>query len=345
MKKILKDILIILFGTLLVTGGTVFADRTSVLQNSVVNSLSVATSTDQTGNLFNAQSTSTVQVLGSTGTVIPDVGVRVSVGRTTQNGYPGTLDQLVVDGRINTTDWDQVFCDKMSNTGGSSSASNLCGQFSFADATAGSYKSVNSSTGGYAYDAISETVGAAGGDGVVFNFGSTSGGNGWFVPATSTPVMEVSARINTSTNSTSTAYYIGFINNSVTTPVVTNPTNGCFFTASSTSGGVGDWWAVNANSSTYTYVDTKIASTTVAATAGGFYRFRIESDNSHCAYYIQSSQSSNLVQVANITTNVPSTVGLSAALMGTQVTTPAGSSWELDFMRFRVWWRDFLPAL
>lgn len=255
------------------------------------------------------------------------------------------LDQFNVDGRFNTTDWNQSFCDKMSNTGGSSSASNLCGSFSFADATAGSYKSTNSTTGGYAYDSISETVGAAAGDGVVFNFGSTSGGNGWFVPATSTPVMEVSARINTAANSTSTAYYIGFVNNSVTTPVVTNPTAGCFFTASSTSGGIGDWWAVNANSSTYTYVDTGIASSTSATTAGGFRRFRIESDGTHCAYYIQPTQSSAFTQVANILTNVPSTTGLSAVLMGTQISVAAGATWQLDFMRFRVWWRDILPVL
>lgn len=303
------------------------------------------------GNIFQISATSTVQATGATAITLPDNGIRVSIASSTYQGNPqgGTnttaiRDQLLVDGRINTEGWDQAFCDKMGNTGGSSAASNLCGNFAFAPATAGTYKSVNVTAGGYAYDAIAQAVTNAAGDGSVFSFGNTSGGNGWMSPATTTPVMEVNARINQPSNATSSIFYIGFTSNAVTTPVVTLPTDGCWFTASSTQP---NWYAISSSGSTQTEINTGVASSSggSAGALGGFYRFRLEVDNGRCDFFIQQTEAGAMNEVAHITTNIPTTKGLNPELMITQVTNPAGANFELDFNRFRVWWRDVLPVL
>lgn len=123
------------------------------------------------------------------------------------------------------------------------------------------------------------------------------------------------------------------------TMVVTIPSSGCYFTASSTKA---DWIAVAASGGTQTNVDTGIASSTSVTSTGGFYLFRVEASYNLCSFYIQAGQNASLANVASITTDVPDTVGLSSNVWLTQ--TAGGLGTAIDFFRFRVWWRDFLPA-
>jgi len=305
---------------------------------------SVASSSSGTP-FFNIFSTTTILQLASTITSpVVDLGVRIGVGTTNYLGFGGLLDQFVVRGRINTEGWNQSFCDIVSAQGGSAQ-SNLCGNFAAGAAVATNpvFTNTASNSAGYAYAASNISIGQAAGSGATFFFANNSGSTGWLVPATSTPVMEINSRIEFPQNSTSSRYYIGFdSNNKNGTMTVTAPTNGCFFTASS-SASFGDWWAVAISGGTGTWVDTKIASSTNLTSKGGFYKFRIEASTNDCVFYIQNAQANPLTVVANITTNVPNTTGLNASVW---LTTDSGSSQvSLDFNHFRVWWRDFLPTI
>lgn len=300
---------------------------------------------------FNTNSTTTQLVTGNGTLAMPESTTRISVGTTTYDGYGGMLDQFTVDGRFNTQDWNYAFCDKVSSTGGTASLSNVCGQFSYASSTNATQRSTGVPTGGYAYDSVAIPAGAinptqitvSGGAGAMFSFGAVQNGLAWLVPATSTPVMEITARINSPQNSTTTNYYIGFtsLNGNTTVPFFTGiPTSGCYFTASSTQA---NWIAVATNSGTATTsVDTGVASSTNITSTGGFYRFRIEADSTKCNFYIQPNQASNLAKVAVITTSIPSTVGLMSQIW---IAEAGGLANQIDFFRYHVWWRDFLPVL
>ena len=310
---------------------------------------SVATSTDAIGNLFNVQATSTTLALGSVATTLgltQDTGVRIGVGTINYHLFGGLLDHFVVRGRINTEGWNNANCDIGSGLGNGTTASNICASFNIgtAQVAASSFANGNGgSNSGYAFGSVSVPVATAASGGTAYVFGETSGGAGWMSVATDTPVMEVNARPRDPTATTST-YYIGFDSNTKTgTMVVTTPTDGCYFTASTTQA---NWRAIARKASAETNADTGVASSTNVTAQGGFRKFRIEADNDSCSFYIQTTESASLSKVAEITTNVPNTVGLHANVWVAGGTGAAqGKTLNLDFNHFRVWWRDFLPSL
>lgn len=317
----------------------------SVMKNPTNNNPIIAVATSTSNNLiFSIFGTTSIQALLSTGAVAPitDVGVRIGVGTTNYLGFGGLLDQLVIRGRINTEGWNSIICDISSGLGTNAANSNICGAFNVGvlNIAANALSNANGGAGsGYAYASVNVPVNANASSATFYVAGETSGGAAWLSLATDTPVMEVNTRIHSPQNSTTTSYYVGYTTN--VSGTVTFPTDGCFFNASSTASN-GNWWAVAAKASAYTFIDTGVASSTSLTGTGGWRKFRLEGDSSHCAFYIQASQSANLTTVANITTNIP-TAGVHSHIW--IANTSAGLQSALDFNHYRLWWRDYLPAI
>lgn len=309
----------------------------------------IATSSDQYGQLFNVSATSSVQTTISNTVMdaLKDVGTRIGVGLSSYLGFGGLLDQFVVNGRINTQGWNYAGCDSPVSVTGTA-GTNICNGWGYGEnePVAGMSVTIVSSPNASGYAPFYRFSGLA----TLNNAGAlwvdSVSASTWLTAPTSTPVLEATMRFGNSVGtqmSTSTAY-IGFL--AVTGGAAqtnTPPTDGCYFTASST---IANWHAIGRNNNAETNIDTGVASTTNTAIGlAGFRRFRVEADNTHCAFYIQNTQPSNLVKVANITTNIPTTAGLNG---GVDVTNPGaainGPAPVADIMRLRMWWRDFIPA-
>lgn len=304
--------------------------------------ISNAATAGATGNIFGIHATTSVMTNVGSGS-LADNGVRVIIGGRSVygNNQGAPLDHLTVQGRINTEGWNYASCDKSSNTGVASATSHVCGSLLYfedtTDTTSPSLQSVGNTTAGYAYERLVMAVGAANsGNGLWM--GGANGNAHWMLYGTTTPVMEVSARINPTT-STTTNYYIGFTNvNYNGSAYETGPTSGCYFTASSTTA---NWQAVCEAASTLTQVDTGVASSTSVTALGGWYRFRIEADSNNARFWMQTTDAGAMTVVADITTNLP-TVGTTPGVFVSYGT--GGAANNFDLMRFRVWWRDFLPS-
>ncbi len=311
--------------------------------------VAVATSSDPFGWLMGVWATSTTMVAGS----LPktwelDDGVRFTIGTTQTYDYPGLLDQMTVNGRINTLDWRFAECRGHTAAGIiSADQSSACGDFGYQIDTAGEDIAQGGiGSGGLMFDRICTTSTSAGSDctgaalagrGSGFFFPNET--NGSFIPATSTPVFEAVARLVRPEAATSSSFYIGFENIDATgVAFETEPTQGCYFNASSTAD-VGDWYAVCRTSSALsTYVDTGFASSTVLVGTGTFIRFRIEEDNNSARFYMGSNTASMRI-VANISTTYPNTkatlAGVYLANVGGMTVTP-----EMDVGEIKVWFRN-----
>lgn len=308
----------------------------------------VATSSDNFGQLFNIFATSsTLSIISTAANALAvDIGVRIGVGISTYLGG-SLLDQFTVNGRINTQGWDYIACDApgLSATG---NLNNICNSWAYAENEPVGGVSLlipavplNAGYNFYRISGLQTT------NNVAAIFASpVSGGVGWMAAPTSTPVMEATVRFGSSaTNLMSTStVIIGFGSFSAISPVVsTPPVDGCYFTASSTQG---NWRAIARNTNSETNVDTGVASTTNTTIGlAGFRRFRIEASNGLCSFYIQNNQTSSLIKVASITTNTP-TVGLNTGVIAGNPgagNAPVSSAPVADIMRLHLWWRDFLP--
>lgn len=262
---------------------------------------------------------------------------RITVGIDSITGYlrSGKLfGALTISGLFYQEGWNQVDCSII--VGGTAIAADGmtgCDGFSFyEDSTVTLTSTAN---GGAIYGRLSSSVTADGG-GVFLNAPAAGG----LIFATSTPIFEATARIHTVQNQgTTTQTFIGFSNISTTgTTFETAPTAGCFFTASTTQA---NWRAICRTSmSNQTNVDTGIASTTVTTGQGIPYRFLIEADADGARFYIQSSEAGNLTEVANITTNVPTTTAMNAGIHfgRAQGVTAVG----VDIYDMNIGWRKFL---
>lgn len=300
--------------------------------------LLVSTSTHPYGVLLNVSATSSVE---TTNLPLEDVGVRVGIGTNNYYGYGGLLDHLNVQGRINST-WMNTTCQAVQMPALTADGHfTACPNFYFAEDNAAATSLVNSS--GMSYTRVS-TVGATDNDGAgVF---ATGAFNGWLTLASSTPVFEVNYRIRNS-NATTSQYFVGFVNIGVSGALYESaPSNGCYFTASSTQA---NWIAVCrvTGAANITMVDTGIASTSVTAgTAGTGYQFRrmrIIADDTSARFFIQENNTANLVKVAEISTNYPTNTLLNAGMYFGNITgnTDAG----FDFFNIKFWFKDMLPSL
>ncbi len=307
----------------------------------------ISTSSASTSQMFSVSATTSIlSYTGSVRGVDQDSGVRVGIGIADYKGFGGLLDQFVVRGRFNTDGWLQFFCDAPSFQATiSADTASLCGSFVYNEGTASTLTLSNS--GGVPYSGMTLS---APNDGANFIFPNI------VALATSTPVMEVNARIGITTG-TSTHYYIGF---ATTTPAAAAtlfddiPSTGCYFIAyngehtapiTAAGGNSANWNAVCANAGTYTVVNTGLASSTNPGNNTGRFRtFRIEMDATQALFYVRDGQSNNLVRVARITTNLPALTNSVAlypqlALGRTRGSTILG----FHFNRLRIWIRDVLP--
>lgn len=286
---------------------------------------SISTSSDAFGSLLNVFSTSTS--LGVVGNSI-DIGTRVLIGTTTQYGY-GPLDQLDVEGRINTGSWHSVSCDGLSNNGssgssGSSASSAFCGTMIIGSLSSGLANGLpESSNWGPVLDII---TGSSANAGTKLSFASAPAfANRALFISTSTPVFEVGASIGDVSSSgvaggigAQSRFVIGFTSNQFA--IFTEPVAGCYFVASTTAAGsatgLANWQAEcrTAVAGTITTVDTGVASTTANKNP---YIFRIEAQSSRVDFYIQST--GNMQKVATITTNIPTNVGMDAEVGTTHI--------------------------
>lgn len=304
--------------------------------------LSIATSSDTFGQGLEVISTTTSQnaiaaIAGDISSMFEN-GIRIIIGPWLR--YRGlALDQLNIDGRINTGDWKLAQC-----IGGFSfvAAGSLgldtraaCGDFAFQQDTAGSAGPASGGTPGIPIGIVVPAGNVNSGAGF---FGS----NGlWASGATTTPIMEavVTGSVvpgNAAYIATSTAY-VGFTNitpNGTTFEVP--PTAGCYFTASST---ISNWIGLCRSSATnVTEFDTGIASTSATLS---YIRFRVEMDNNEGRLYVQSatSQMTLLGKVGG--TNYTGTTKLAPAVMDV-VGATAGLAAGIAIEDIKVWYRQTL---
>lgn len=297
---------------------------------------SVSTSTTIFSSLFNifATTTSLINTIG-----IADSGARVAIGTTTEQGYPGLLDQLYVPGRINTGDWRYIECTGLSGVISSigGDTANACGQFQFQVDAAGALNVLGLSNG-LMINQIQDSAGTANNGAGLFLANLSQG----FTIATSTPVMEVVGRINTPGNNAGSYFNIGLTNQSIGgSNFELEPTAGCYFVASSSiPAGTGQTnWQAQCRTSlaNTTTVDTGFASTTSLTTTGAFSKFRIEIDNNTARFYIATSTKGYAI-VANITTNIPKTVIVIPGVYISNIST--GSSKFFDVNDIKFWWNQ-----
>lgn len=311
----------------------------------------VATSSDNFGLLASVFATSSTMTPGQNPlSDILESGVRMIIG-----GIPwilsqtGSLDQLFVNGRINTGDEEEFDCLGVESSISSTAAITGCMQWTFG-------------LQGWAGNLNSSAIYASNGSGVLTsvicsaaapscNNGtqlSTSGGAGvWFLEngsnvgtiiiATTTPVMDGTVRITTPQAASSTYLYFGFDS---TTRGAANfalePTAGCYFVASST---LANWQAqCRTSMANTTTVDTGIASSTSNNGAGDMMELRIEADNNGARFYIANSTSGGFKKVANITTNIPNTTVLHPNIYMADIN--AGNARGFEIGRLRLWLRQ-----
>lgn len=262
---------------------------------------------------------------------------RITVGIDNVLGYlkSGRLfAALTVNGLIMQEGWNQIDCSSI--VGATQIAADGltgCDELAFYEDNTSTLTSTTN--GGMIYSRLS-TSAITDGAGVFLNAPST----GALIIATSTPVMEVTARLHTVQNQgTTTETFIGFTNvASAGTTYEARPTIGCWFTASSTEA---NWRALcQTGTGAITNVNTSVPSTTVATGDGAPYRFLIETGNNRATFFIQQSEAGALTQVADITTNVPNTTALNAGVHFGR--TSGATAIGVDVYDMNIGWRKAL---
>lgn len=302
---------------------------------------SVATSSNIFGQLFSVYATTTEPVASSRSIMsqIAAVGARILVGildATTHYGYGAPLDQLEVQGRINTPGWFEYRCypQGLTNISMAADLNNACGDFLWNEdntATYGADPTAGSTNYAQVFDNV--VAGAQANDGAGLFLGSTA----FFNAATSTPIIEGSVSFLNSADAPTGAYYIGFTNvGGSSSALETPPTAGCYFTASSTQA---NWIAV-CRAGTTVQVDTGFASTTGTNAATAYFPvFRLEmssplADGTGVANFYMGSSTAGLRKVATLT-NVTNARLVPSAYMGV-ISTSAGT--RIMYVGFlKVW--------
>lgn len=299
---------------------------------------SAATSSDLFGQLVSIFATSSTLIARSTQGA--DSGSRLMVGVNSHYTLPGNggLDQVEIDGRINTDEWASADCE--AGTGLlniASDTNNFCGGWTFEEDTDGNITPQGGTAQYVSWFINTTSTNVNDGAGVFFGgAGSTLG----MSAATNTPVIETTLRLTDPRSASSTAVYVGFTNvNPTGSSFEVAPTSGCYFTASSTRL---NWAAVCGSAGTFTVVDTGVASTTGlggagAASNGSFNLFRVEMDNTKANFYIQTPTASMKKFV--ITTNYPATVGVVGGIYYGKLTV-APQSPGVEFINAKGWWRQ-----
>jgi hypothetical protein len=211
----------------------------------------------------------------------------------------------------------------------------LCDSFAFVEDANGVLDTVAAAGGSPYFRLRAGATGGttAAGDGVGISFATAFARS-----ATTTLMMQTSARIGAIQQATSTSFtFIGFANTTGLSPDYAAMPSGCMLTASSTAA---NWIAACRVpiTGTYSQVDTGVASSTVLTGDGSFRRFRVNMDGTAADFYIQSP-GGTLTRVAQITgASVPSTAALNpiVAIGKNHV----GTTHELHVRDLQVWYLD-----
>lgn len=300
--------------------------------------LAISTSSDRFGSLLLVQATSTEVQSNFSPLNSLISGVRIIIGEISQYGVTSGLDQLFVNGRINTGDWRYADCEQITSGTVIGDGTGSCPPYyAFQVATAGQSVLGGVSAEGLFYTRMfaGSATAVAAGSGIGLYLNET---NSPATPpvtfATTTPVIETVARLENIQNATSTVFHIGWSNMDISAATFNGePTAGCWFVASST---IADWYVqcrTAAGTANTTSIDTGVASSTTLTGTGSFYRFRIEADNTNARFYIQKPGNNNMQKVATISTNYPSTTGLVFGLWDVQIVAGLPSGMQFGYVR------------
>lgn len=292
----------------------------------------VSTSSWSGGNLFSISATTSNMSFSSqqpSGTIAGfDSGVRIGIG----GGNGMLLDQVTLNGRINTGNWSYAECSAAFGnfTDLSADTSNACGQWFFAEDNNGTF-TVGKQTVSITYGGATANDGAG-----LFLFRST----GFTKPAaTSTPVFEATVSgwgSSVAASLATSSAYLGFTTTDGTgSNFEFDPTSGCFIVASSTRP---NWTAVCKNTNAnVTMFDSGIASTTYE-----FTRFRIEMDALGARFYYQTP-TTTLTMFANITgMSVATTTQMIPGVYITRIGGGAVNTGFLTIKSLKTWFRNDL---
>lgn len=310
------------------TWGTIPADYNRPL-------FAVATSTLDYGQLMGIFATTTNQATTNP-TLFQNIisGARVIIGAISQYGFGGVLDQLFVNGRINTGDWYFNECNTLSiNTSVTADTSSVCGSWHYqidTNGTLGDSSTINTATHGAPLIRIQLAAAS-----VNAGSGLFLGPSGAYSLSTTTPVMEVSTTLVAPAIAVGTSTrYIGFTTTQPGSSTFENtPTAGCYVTASTTQA---NWQAVCGAASTYTVVDSGVSSTTATLT-----RFRIEMDATQARFYKQSA-GVPMTLLTTISSNYPATTNLYPSAYIATGATGRTSAEFLILDSLRLWFRKGL---
>lgn len=300
----------------------------------------VATSSDSFGQIFSLGAT-TSEMLPARNDLYPypsSLGARVGVG-----GFGADemlLDNFNMSGRINTGSWAHFLCE-----GGmvvitvSADANDVCGGWAFAEDGTGNLVTTGSGIGNPAMNLNLAT-------------GLSNDGNGIFIGnqninlPTTTPIIDAVVSMNTpqavasggfgatQSGATSTVY-VGFTDvQPNATSFETAPSNGCYFTASSTQA---NWVALckkSAGGAVETIVQTPYSSSTPF-----WLRFRIETGAASARFYVGTATTSLRLLTTISDTSYPSgaAADLTAAIYNARAT--AGVTANLYIKRAWLWYR------
>lgn len=260
---------------------------------------------------------------------------RVMIGRNNQYGL--AADQFFLNGRMNIGEWRFVESQMGMNiaTAITTDSQSISTSLSNIEDANGSTIGVVSSGSYYTRMSPGATaVNTVAGDGMGQAFSTA-----FMRLATNTPVMEVSARVGSSGNASSTFYQIGFFNGTGLSPdYASTPTQGCGFLASTTEA---NWIFVCINGATMSFTNTGNATSSAGATNvdGIFYDFRIEANGTSACGWMRKSRSANWVFVACKTGgSLPLTTSLNPTVAVGK--NSAGLSPDLHLRNARVWWYD-----
>lgn len=156
--------------------------------------------------------------------------------------------------------------------------------------------------------------------------------------ASTSPVMEVIARIGLPQNASSSDYQIGFNMRAGNSDLNGSMFDGCYFNASSTAP-TGNWYLVSDGSgANMTVTNTGVASSTNITGVGDFYKFRIEATTNSCVGYITNLRTGQVTQTS--TTGHTGWANSVQFLAGVE-NRAAGLTKELHVRSVRVWLNSY----
>lgn len=262
-------------------------------------------------------------------------GGRVSVNTSSYYANSELLDSMVINGAVNTMDWKIIDC--------APSWSMLTADLNIACADSNFWIFYEDGTAqqtpftgpvGNPGAKIESTAGTANDGGGVFG----GAGVAWLTFTKNTPILEAQMAING--QATGTLFYLGFTNlNNAASSFEVAPTQGCYFTASTSKA---NWQAIcSTSASAMTIVDTGVASSTVVNGRGTPMRFRLQSNGSVTSFYIGTT-TSNFVNVANISSNIPaSTTRLMPSMYMSWIAAAAASNTrDMEWSRLKLMYQN-----